>query len=168
MNTTRDRIHLPLLLAVAAIAALAGCGKGRDLSPPQVAYGQQQCEHCRMIISEERFAAALVVDGPDELQKWAFDDIGCLLDWVRTHKPNAGDVPYVHDYATNAWLDAREAVYVKCDRLQSPMASNLAAFAGRDGAERFQARFSGPVLTYTEVSQPDANPAAENSKGSRP
>lgn len=163
------RFRLPLVMASAILVFLAGCRRERDTSPPQIAYGQQECDHCRMIISEERFAAALVTNYTDGARKLAFDDVGCLLDWMSAHHgQQAGDVPYVHDFTTKAWLDARNAAYVRCDKLQSPMASNLAAFSGVAGAEEIQSRFPGAVLNYTQISAPTATPRAAAGEGSKP
>ena len=68
----------PILVLAGLIAAglLAGC-RPVDLSrPPAVRFGEEACASCRMIISDERFAAALVTATGEILK---FDDIGCLI-----------------------------------------------------------------------------------------
>ena len=54
-------------VAIAIAVAGAGCADRSADGPPVVHYGQDVCAACNMIVSEERFAAALVVktDGLD-------------------------------------------------------------------------------------------------------
>jgi copper chaperone NosL len=102
---------------------LAGC-QPVDLSrPPTVRFGEEACASCRMIISDERFAAALVRATGDALK---FDDIGCLM------QQEAGraspDVAYwVRNFKGQGWLNAREARFVHAPTLVSPMGYGLAA-----------------------------------------
>jgi len=67
-----DRIYISLWLLISIL--LAGCQK--DQGPPKIRYGEETCDHCRMIISEDRFAAAYRLNSG--LVK-KFDDIGCAI-----------------------------------------------------------------------------------------
>ena len=62
------------LLVLAGL--LAACGSPDPEAPPEIAYGLEECSHCRMIISEERFAAATRTAGGAVAR---YDDVGCLL-----------------------------------------------------------------------------------------
>lgn len=149
---------LPLL-------ALASCGRDRDLGPPKIVYGQQECDECRMIISEERYAAGLVVDSPDGVIKQAFDDVNCMVDVLR--RQTAATIPYVHDYDTLQWLDARGAHFLHSDKLQTPMASGLASFTSREAAQKLAERFPGKVIDFEAV-RGDARPIASATDEVRP
>ena len=91
MTPTIDRRRL---LVGAATLALVGCGGSADAGkPPKIDYGRDACERCRMIISEERFAAALVdQDG----RKTLFDDPGELVAIVQEEGLNERKI-WVHD-----------------------------------------------------------------------
>lgn len=138
--------HLRWLVILALSGLLLGACSGRQgaLQPPEIYYGQDTCAHCRMLISDPRFAAALLtIEG--ESRK--YDDIGCLLDDY-THSGVKAAGIYVHDYNTGAWLDARVAVFVQSD-IHTPMASGLVAFSDRASAEKFAP--GAAVIGFEEV-----------------
>src|SRR5262249_17785658 len=140
-------------------AVLGGCRRDEDLGPPAIVYGQAECEFCKMIISEEAFASAVVIaSAAGQTHKFAFDDIGCLLEFLS--QPERGDVlrSYVHDYDTHAWLDAAQATFVRGESLQTPMASHVAACATRAGAERLLKRYPGSTLRFERL---PAGPTAQ-------
>lgn len=135
----------PLLLAS---LLLVGCG-GSDGAeqPPAIAYGQDICSRCGMIISEERFAAGLVgADGTQEV----FDDAGEMIAFVQ--EEGLGDRRvWVHDYDSQEWIDGITAVYVVSHDVVTPMASGILAFESRDAAERHVQEYGGNILTWNEV-----------------
>jgi copper chaperone NosL len=132
----RRRGLLPVFLLVTA----AACAGDRSTGPPEIHYGLEECRHCRMIVSEERFAAAVVEDG----EAAPFDDLGCLVahlrergDGVPADSSGAGNdmVAWVHDYPTGGWLPAAGAHFVRDPEVITPMGSGLLAFADRARAE---------------------------------
>lgn len=143
-----------LACALASTALLVvGCGRATDLSPPAIVYGEHECEYCKMIISEERHAAALAVREGRSVSKWAFDDVGCLLDWLGEHPPAGEWTPYVHDLTTGQWLDARLARFVRSEQLETPMASQLAASASEEGVRRLLERYPGTIVSFHDLLQ---------------
>ena len=75
---------------LAALAA-GGCS-GRMTGPPEIVVDRTSCDHCRMLISDVRYAAA--VEAPNADVK-VFDDIGCLLEAVKK-SPFYPDGYYLH------------------------------------------------------------------------
>jgi copper chaperone NosL len=76
-----------------------------------------------MIISDERFAAALVTADGEALK---FDDVGCMIqhesDGVRP------DTAYwVRDVSGDGWLNARHSLFVHSKSIVSPMGFAMAA-----------------------------------------
>jgi copper chaperone NosL len=118
-------------LAVVLVLALTGCQRG----PPGSAKLDplnDACAHCRMAVSDPRFAAQVVA--PREEPRF-FDDLGCLRDWLREHpRLPRGAVAFVADHRTGAWVRAARAVYARVPGLATPMGSGLVAHA--DGASR--------------------------------
>lgn len=138
-------------IGLAALLAVSGCGRSKDLTPPRIEYGATECAHCRMIVSEQRFAAALVLPTDHEVVKLAFDDVGCLLDYLAANQPSGTYAPYVQDVENLGWLDAREAVFVHSTELRTPMASNLAALSSEAAATRFQQQYPGRQTRFTKL-----------------
>jgi nitrous oxide reductase accessory protein NosL len=115
-------------------AALAGCSRDEGWPPglDPIRWDRDICARCRMVISDRRFAAAMVGGGPKQVLK--FDDIGCAVFWQRDKSASspwmlAPDTRlWVADLASRGtvpnWLDARQAQYVS---RASPMGYNFAA-----------------------------------------
>jgi copper chaperone NosL len=133
--------------AVAGLVVLAACSGGPP-RPVDIVLNEESCRQCRMAISQREFAGELVLeDGRVE----TFDDIGCLATWVRETEPPRTAGLFVHDYASGAWLDAREAYFVRSEKLSTPMGSGLAAFEDPSAAREAATRWEGSVLRWDEV-----------------
>jgi len=142
---------LPLLGLLAA-----GCGsRVAPNEPPEIVYGEDVCDQCNMIISDDRFAAAAVVEeAPGDYAYRLFDDIGDMLAYREEHPDLDFVTLWVHDYNTREWLDAATAAYVVAVEIRSPMAYGFAAFATPEAAVAFAQRFpDGQVLTWEELQQ---------------
>lgn len=148
---------IPLAAAATLLVAgalLAACqGGGDPLAPPDIAYGEDVCDQCGMIISDERFAAAAIVEtAPGQTEARRFDDIGDMLAY-REANPEV-DVRrwWVHDHDSLAWIDAQEATYVQSEAIGSPMGFGLAAFADAAAAEAKLAEWGGETLDFEALS----------------
>jgi copper chaperone NosL len=143
------RFALSILLSALLLLGFTACG-GRanaEPTPPTIHYGEDICELCGMIISEDRFAAAYVTtDGHDHI----FDDIG---DMVQAHPEKQEEVMvfFVHDYENQNWIRAETAHYILSDNLPTPMLSGLAAFSSAEKAKAFATEIDGQVLTFDEL-----------------
>jgi len=99
----------------ASIVILLGCAKN-DNVPPEIRADKTGCTRCRMLISDTRFAAALKTD-----KYILFDDIGCMLDYSRTHTIAREASVWVRDFGTDAWIPGEEAVFFLKDDKKTPM-----------------------------------------------
>jgi copper chaperone NosL len=118
-------------LAVLVLGALAACSRG-PAAPAGLDTKNESCGWCRMAVSDARFAAQLV--SPSEEPRF-FDDIGCLATFLKSGgAPAKGQIAYVADHRTKAWVRASAAVYTKKPGLETPMGSGLIAHA--DAASR--------------------------------
>ena len=138
-----------------ALAAALGCAAGPP-EPAALDTRNEQCAHCRMAVSDPRFAGQVVA--PGELPRF-FDDVGCLAEWVKDRAPLPdGAVAWVADHRTKAWVRADAAVYTKVPGLETPMGSHVIAHV--DGASRDQDpdSRSGTPLSPEELFSPAAPP----------
>lgn len=133
--------HVPL---IAAFLAAVGCGGD---GPPTVRYGQEECVRCRMIVNDDRFAAAAVT-ASGEARK--FDEIGCLIDYLADH-PEAVRSLWVRGYRSGTWLNARTAYFAHGPKLQTPMGAGLAAAATKEEADSLAAEWGGKLLRFDEL-----------------
>ncbi len=139
---------MPAILFLFAVV-LTACEQG----PRDIRMGEQECAHCRMMISDERFAAQLVTE---QGRQYAFDAVECLAAYVKDGDGQDLDIAgkWVPDFnRVGEWLVAGEAIYLQSDELRSPMALNFSAYAGRRDAQERQDEFGGDVLDWQELKQ---------------
>lgn len=141
---------------VAAMAAVGGCREPAALAPPTVHWGEDVCAVCSMIVTDDRFAAALAVSeggAPDAgpYRTLLFDDLGCLLRHERDHPDQTVAARWVRAMQQRRWLDAGTAVYVRSDEIHTPMASGLAACADLKSARAAAERYGGEILQFHRI-----------------
>jgi copper chaperone NosL len=118
-----------------------------NLSPPTIHYGEDICEFCGMIVSEERYAAGyLTRDGGERI----FDDIGGM---ILSHLQQQEDVTafFVHDYDESHWIRAETAHYVLSPDLMTPMLHGVAACATTEKATRLAEETNGRVVSFEQL-----------------
>jgi copper chaperone NosL len=91
-----------LLGGMVALVLLACTKTDQPVDP---VWGKEPCAHCRMLVSDKRFAAQ-VVDAGD---RFYFDDIGCMVSWLDDKKV---EHMWVRDALADRWIEARHARYV--------------------------------------------------------
>jgi copper chaperone NosL len=129
---------------------LAGCAPGQAvIEPPAIRYGEDRCAECGMIISDARFASGLLYEvSAGRYQSLVFDDIGNMLVYAEKHPEQKIVAWYVHDYASEEWLDATEAYFVSSREIHTPMGHGIAAHASRRAAQAMADELHGEVLDW--------------------
>ncbi len=136
MSVTRRQF---LAASAFILAPLSACGKKGSWPEgmAEIKWDRDTCVRCNMVISDPRFAAEM--RGGEKNTAFKFDDIGCLVFWLRD---KASQYPWMAaadtrmwvadstDISGATWLDPRAAHYLG-GRL-SPMGYNFAAV--RDAA----------------------------------
>ena len=126
---------------------VTSCTPGEP-EPVEIVLNEENCSFCRMAVSEREFAAEVVtVSGSLD----TFDDIGCLVKWMKEHQPPARAGVFVVNYEDGSWIPARAAAYVHSEDLPTPMSSGLAAFEDRASAEAAVEKLGGRVLQWREL-----------------
>lgn len=140
--------------AVAACLVLACAGGPPGPAPLDV--GRQPCDHCRMTVSDARFAAQLVAPGEEPR---FFDDLGCLSAYLpdQTDLP-PGAIAYVADHRTGDWVPAGAAVYTRVEALATPMSSHLIAHGSAASREADPAARDGVTVSSSELFGPGGPP----------
>lgn len=117
----------PALVAVVALAlGSTACGT----AIPQIAFDLDECRYCRMIISDERYAAAAITASGRTVR---FDSIECLASWVAA-EDEAPRAMWVTDAERPGTLIATsEAVFHRNDAVASPMGGGWQAAVSTQG-----------------------------------
>ena len=127
----RVRQHLlrRLWAAMVLLGGTAGCG-GSPGGPEPIRPAEDVCAECRMQIIQPRFAAQVVDPGGFPVK---FDDIGCLVEWLKKDRSRSAKGAWVTECRSGAWIEARSAVYAATGE-QTPMGSGILAFSAREDA----------------------------------
>jgi len=117
-----------------------------------IQYDESVCIDCGMIISDERYASATIVEGERGSEALLFDDVGDQVRYEYMH-PNLVIVArWVHDQNTREWIDAEEAFFIRSKSLHTPMASGIASFKSKPDADAaLQALGTGDSFTRAEL-----------------
>ena len=143
MNTLVKYVCLPVLIFLQACATS---------SPEPIHYGSDACAHCKMTIMDDKFGTELVTS---KGKVFKFDSIECMLDFIKDAPSvylDAGNQVFLTDMLQpGSFIDARQAIYVHDETLQSPMGGNLAAFRTRLLAQRSRTGAGVKFYTWDEL-----------------
>lgn len=120
--------------------------------PAEIHYGSDECAHCKMMITDNRFASQMVTE---KGKAYKFDAIECMTAYAREHPETSdGALRYVSNYNEGGtWLPATKAQYVKSEVVNSPMGESLLAFPSPEEAKQHIAERPGKLLEWEELSQ---------------
>jgi copper chaperone NosL len=132
------------------LLALTACGSeaSADPTPPTIHYGEDICEFCGMIVSEERYAAGYITPAGETR---IFDDIGDMVQAHLQDQEEEAAALFVHDYNDHTWIRAETAHYLHSPNLPTPMLSGLAAFPTAAEANSLADELGGQILTFDEL-----------------
>lgn len=140
---TRHRI-----LLLAPLAALSACDPESAGGPPEVRLGDSVCQQCNMIISDDRWATATIIEGPRGPEPRVFDDFNCQVNY-ENERPDAVVVArWAHDFDTREWIRTENSRFLMSPALRSPMGSKVAAFATKAAATDAQRQLRGDLMTF--------------------
>ncbi|MDQ7783505.1 MAG: nitrous oxide reductase accessory protein NosL [Desulfomonilaceae bacterium] len=155
------RTRLPVFVAAMVIAH--GCAKTGDPVPVEIYPEEDVCETCRMLITDQRFAAECLMK---KGRAKKFDDPICMIryfDMAATlgiAKREDVRAYFVKDYDSKEWVEAGRAHFVKAN-VVTVMGYGVVAFKSGDRATGFSKEFSGQILTFEELWEIYKRPNAE-------
>jgi copper chaperone NosL len=126
---------------------VTSCGN----KPEAINYGQDECEFCRMQISDNRYSAELITD---KGKVYKFDSIECMVEFavLKNLIGDSNQSLLVTDFSNpETFLDATSAFYVQNDNFRSPMGLNVSAFDSEISREKFVAENSGQILNWINI-----------------
>lgn len=141
-----------MLLACAfVLGTVAGCGRQSADEPPSVRIGDTLCDQCNMIISDERWATATIVNGPRGPEPRLFDDFNCQVNYEVEHEDEAIVTRWSRSHSSGEWLKTKDAVFLMAPLIRSPMGSHAAAFATAADAEAASIQTPGDILSFADA-----------------
>lgn len=154
--------RLPQLLAVLALALLAGCGKQEaKIPPPREATGSAVAQFCGMSLAEMEGPKGQIFVRDQANPLWfgsVRDTLAFLLlpefpkNIVAVYVTDMAKAPNWEHPEQGAWVEARQAYYVIDSRELTAMhTAEAVPFSTEAAAKRFTAEHGGRVVRFTEI-----------------
>mgnify|MGYP003610720368 CR=1 FL=1 len=119
------------LLLASSMIILAACAK---TEPQEIAVGKDQCDNCKMTITEPKYATQLITE---KGRLYKFDDISCLKDYETSNSESTGNAKtYVADFPSGKFIESGTATFIKGGDIKSPMGGNTQAYQDKATAEK--------------------------------
>ena len=119
------------LLLASSMIILAACAK---TEPQEIAVGKDQCDNCKMTITEPKYATQLITE---KGRLYKFDDISCLTDYETSNSESTGNAKtYVADFPSGKFIESGTATFIKGGDIKSPMGGNTQAYQDKATAEK--------------------------------
>lgn len=137
------------ILPIALLLFALSCSPGEQVI--RVQYLKTECGYCKMLFQDRAFGAEMQIDGDSTL---VFDATECLSAYLISSRMRPARVRKIWsvDYSRPTKLiDAREAFYIRSDKVLSPMGVNIAAFGSKAEADSAYARIGGDRMDWQEV-----------------
>ena len=119
--------------------------------PEPLSYNKDACQSCKMTLVDKKFGAEIVTK---KGKVFKFDDANCMINYMNENKMDDRDIAFrlITDYSRPATLiEADNAFYMKSEKIQSPMNSQVAAFEVYDTMNAYKKRFKGIYMSWGEL-----------------
>ena len=143
----KKKLSFTLLILIILHLPLSGC----KTDPEPINYGHDECEFCRMLITDNRYGSEIVTDKGKVLK---FDEVGCMIEYamVKNFIGDANQKFLVTDFASpESFMDANSAFYVENENFRSPMGLNVSAFDSEISRQKFISESGGSILNWVDV-----------------
>ena len=136
---------------VTGLFVLVIAGSGCSTSPQPIRIGKDNCEFCKMSISDDRFGAEIV---SKKGKVFKFDDAHCVLNFVKSSRIQHADIDEVYFTDFNSphdLLRVNEAHFLQSPDFRSPMNGNIAAFRSADSLEKALPVYYGNKISWQDM-----------------
>ena len=114
-------------------------------------YGQDECDFCRMLITDKRFGSEIINDKGKVLK---FDEVGCMIEYAIA-KNYIGDTSQrflVTDLSEpETFINATSALFIENENFRSPMGLNVCAFGDEAASQKFLSENGGNKFNWIEL-----------------
>lgn len=134
-------------IVLLSLIVLLACSK--EITP--IEYGKDQCEHCRMTLTDKKFGAEIITKKGKAIK---FDAAECMLNYIREKKIEENEVDkylVINLTKPGTFIDAVNASYLISDKLRSPMGENISSFADKSEADIYLKNFGGEMYNWDEL-----------------
>ncbi len=144
-KSRKKNIATSVLLIIGA-SLFSACS---NIEPEKIKYNYDQCESCKMTISDSRFACEFLTE---KGRAYKFDDLSCMNSYAMANSNMKVKSYFINDYLnTQELIPLEKLTFIKSVDINSPMAGNIAAFISKDSADKYRSEFSAEVINWQNV-----------------
>ncbi len=136
-------------LSIAILISLFSSCSNNDAEP--IKLNKDNCDFCKMTISNGHFGSELKTK---KGRAYKFDDISCLLHYIKENPTTQIGAMYVNDYLSdNTLINITNATFISSEEIGSPMGGNIAAFKSVEESTKYLEKFHAKQITWDELNQ---------------
>lgn len=127
--------------------AISGC----NTHPEPIRIGKDNCDYCKMMISDNRFGGEIVTK---KTKVFKFDDEHCIIGFLDSKKIKQEDIAgiYFTDFCSpHQLVNVKNAHFLQSPGLKSPMNGNIAAFTHEDSLTMMLPKFYGNKISWEDM-----------------
>ena len=127
--------------------SITGC----NTKPQPIRIGQDNCDFCKMTISDNRFGGEIVTK---KSKVYKFDDEHCIIAFLNSKKIAQKEIAgiYFTDFiAPHQLINVEDAYFLQSPSLKSPMNGNVAAFSNEDSLNNLLPKFYGNKISWEDM-----------------
>jgi len=119
-------------------------------SPEPLSYGSDACHFCKMTIMDPNYGAELITP---KGKIFKFDAVECMINYRKQNSEQVdGSSLYVINYNDpHYWIKTENAMFLRSQKLPSPMGQFITAFDSMDAAKKVQLEMGGEIQNFEEV-----------------
>ena len=138
---------LQVLMVGTLTVTLGSC----STQPQPLRLGKDNCDQCKMTISDQRFGAEIV---SKKGKVFKFDDSHCVLAYLdekKIDKDQVAGIYFTHFLSPHELLNATQTYFLQSPALKSPMNGNVAAFANEDSLHTMISKYYGNKISWEDL-----------------
>ena len=119
--------------------------------PRAINFGQDTCQHCKMKLMDPKHGAEVVTE---KGKVFILDDVNCLISFLSSEELSSQFPKHILITPVDhpgTLTDATIAFYLKSPEFQTPMASNILAFADYNELKAYKAKNGGVYMAWGEL-----------------
>ena len=142
-------VSMPVAVMLCSVIFLSAC----TVEPQPIRYGKDNCDFCKMTIVDQKYGAEILTK---KGKAYKFDDTNCIVKYMASGEISNDNIQGTYFIDINKagnLLLAETAVFLRSEKLHSPMAGNVATFENLLQAEAKQKELEGTILKWAELKE---------------
>lgn len=137
----------PILITTLVVLSLSGC----STAPQPIRVGVDNCDFCKMTVSDNRFGAEIVTK---KSKIYKFDDEHCIIGFLTAKKiepQQIAGIYFVNFNSPHELINVDQVHFLQSPKLKSPMNGNIAAFNSEDSLVNILPLFPGNKISWENL-----------------